>query len=79
MPTATNVEMRLTYINSYFILYLLEKYLINNFPPLTNPSAPIRPRPDTRNATSASQCSKRTGLFVQTEPFWLRKDGVIRI
>lgn len=46
---------------------------------LTRPSAPIRPRPVTRNVTSISQFSKAAFVFVHTDPFWLLKDGTIRI
>lgn len=39
------------------------------------PSAPIRPRPETRKTISISQLSKFVGNFVQMAPFWLRSDG----
>lgn len=53
-------------INVYFPYYL------------TNPSAPILPRPDTRNTISTSHQSKLVKAFVQMAPFWLRNDGATR-
>lgn len=46
--------------------------------PLTKPSAPIRPLPDTLKVTSASQFSNMTLFLVHMEPRWLLRDGVIR-
>lgn len=56
----------------------VETHIVLCFNILTKPSAPIRPRPDTLNVTSASQCSKLTLFLVHTVPLWLLRDGVIR-
>lgn len=45
---------------------------------LTKPSAPILPRPDTRNTISISHHSKFVRAFVQMAPFWLRNEGATR-
>lgn len=44
----------------------------------TRPSAPMRPRPETRKTISTSHQSKLDALLVQIAPFWLRSEGATR-